>query len=847
MILSCALLAASMAAAMAMLLQRQQTMLEPVPPPPAEHSSTSPLVESKSSDTTTELRLERAHGIVVASVAPGPNMVRVVDEFGRPVAGATVRCSADARFVGVHTHASFDVEEAMAEQPARFTNANGLCTLAITAPRVFVYARFDDCYGHMPIEWHDSFAERDLMIRKDCNVRALVVSESNGEPCAFVPIKLSYPWEDDQSDFSRYEGIVGRCDAAGDFVLWHAQCLAFWRPEQAELTLQAVVAGAETQAVRVLLNDLKQEPIRLLCPPFGSIQLRYAAEVQQPSSPLPRTNLYSKQEGGVGSLLEMLWHREGTALLHPVALDQDWQVGAANYQPVSGRGPRQQDERLVFELLPQWGNFVRFRVLLPDGEIYRDGKLAVRGQFDRQGLMVQTDASGFVYVPVGADSRYSEWANDELRLGANVVLPGWTSEQQWREGGDLRLLPQALLASGRILDAASREPIAASWRAIRADTDVRSDGVCEADGSFAIWGMPVPSIQLTCTAPAYAHQQLEVSAGEQDQVVLLRREQQLVVTVHCDPNIDVELLRLEMRSAASPTSGSRSNASSYRARAGWRREVLQFPVVEAGEEADWVLAVLPEYGSQLSPLCVVPKQDCTVVRGGFVVELDLRGALAMAGLHLRAVDQPTSAQVYVRQPQTRQLWQAGERTTDHRLVMTPDSRVEAIAVGEATGCVRVQLQGNDQTIAMPLPTQVHVTLRGRPDAVPADRLRVQLVRLMRQEPMLDELAEGGHEWLRAVVSAPPTTVAELAAFDGESDGEPAFVSSLSDPPRRYAIVRRGTYALLPVLLVGDEALPLANSTETFLVAELGARIDIVLNVDSADVLARLQSTSVTGR
>ena len=124
---------------------------------------------------------------------------------------------------------------------------------------------------------------------------------------------------------------------------------------------------------------------------------------------------------------------------------------------------------------------------------------------------------------------------------------------------------------------------------------------------------------------------------------------------------------------------------------------------------------------------------------------------------------------------------------------------------------------------------------------------MQLVRLMRQEPMLDELAEGGHEWLRAVVSAPPTTVAELAAFDGESDGEPAFVSSLSDPPRRYAIVRRGTYALLPVLLVGDEALPLANSTETFLVAELGARIDIVLNVDSADVLARLQSTSVTGR
>lgn len=758
-----------------------------------------------------------------ADVAAGrpAQTLRVVDELGAPVVDAEVAWS-DTESDASTPHD--DVEEEFAAQPRLRTASDGTVLLPGAQRTRFVLARKADAFGCGEVTFDPFEPMPELTLRADRTLHARVVGP-DGTARASVPVLVR--WLDFESPWRSSDGAQWlRSDEQGPITVWHAQTLDFWDRAAPAVELSAQVLGAEATIVRVPLREPPPVCIDLPCPAHGALRVRAFLRDGRPC-PWPlgcRLDLV----GETPPLQESWPVPRGMAeqlLIPAVALARDVRVNIAGFPAKTGPGPTADRGEAVTELvLDHRSVVVTARLLQPDGAPLAESSVSLDGP---GWSWVVTDAEGRVTFRVEHNDASVSFHCPSLDLAATAPLPALSSVDRLDLGDvTLRTPDRPLLAAGHVTDAATGGGVVARIHLVgegqRVDRTVATDG----GGRFELHQLPGETcgdrLDLWVEQRGFAAVRITVPRGARDVSVTLRRLPRLRATLQFDPDIQLLTMDCELRHGDDRTHPIRQDERPGRVQ-------CTFELPDGELPADFVFVL--EGSDEQPPLLHVPVAEWQRDRGGYTLDLDLRGRFENVVVRAFLGGEPIELdQLWVRPLAEPGTWSDISHGQCHGCTARRGATFDAIALAPTGFPVRVQLGPGENRIDLPPPATIAVQLVGWPGGAEGD---VVLHQLTFCEPLLSELAAAGVLDESIDDRARPRTPADWQDMDTLGDG------SLSVPGDEltFPVDRRGSYLLLPCVTVHGRQVPLLAAAVEVEVTTPGQRLDVLLRVDPEQVRA----------
>lgn len=785
----------------------------------------------------------------------GTRRALVVDENDTPVANADVAFLAKPP-VGSIEDPTVDCEPWFAGEPRHRTGADGVVGLPTDLARVAAMARAGERFGAAWLAFDDrSFALPILRIAPDRHVHVLVRGPDH-EPRRGVPIEVA-PSASRWEEFRGWhrDDVMGT-DTEGRLTLWHAQRLCEWDPEHPRLELRAHVIGAASPSLALDLRQPLADPVVLDAPASGQIVVRQWIAKGIPDDALPdvrawRLADYDGESGDVAFGVSSM-ARQGEWCSRPVALGNTWRVYVRD-QVVDVAGPTRDGEQVGIDVIeppsPKLGEKrVSATVTLewPDGTPCANETVHLSDPWYAQvgtTRCVRTDAHGRVGF-VALRSGWFEFYVARTNLVANLPMPEATATPGILDLGTLRLRSPRLLAAGRVVDATTHMPV-------RAKIELRGDlwipeWQTNADGSFAVWDDPTATsrtgtnleIEVTpqsCGYPGafgYVGGKRAFTLGAQDLVLALERTRMLRCTLLVDPHLGTDAIEV----ACHGTDGGADGwvQGSRRARSGRIDYSWEIPA-SATDPAQWRLSIAG--GDELPPLCTVPGSAFRPNPDGYEVEVDLRGQLAEFDLFAAGLeDMPYQGSFLVRTLGSNEPWRKQVLHRHSTVVARKGTQVEAVICPRRSPCARIVLsEGTTQFTPQPPVFE----LEFHSPVVADDLLDVDVLRLERQEPWLDEVERGGfQDASKSERLTWPMTKEQIESASSNAVVDFARVGGV----QRINVDRLGRYAFVPCLRSKERPTVYFPESAVILEAKVpGEVLRATLRVDPEKVRAALDA------
>lgn len=467
---------------------------------------------------------------VVARVAPntddiatvatpteaGLELLVVAKDGGAPIAGASVHAQSFARLgFSDRTRApatDLDTEELLASAPEYVTDAHGRVVLPRHLRPSSVCARKGDLYGARTLG-RDEPSPMKLELAND-RVLLVRVIDGNARPVAGVPVGLHGAVETEPEPFwtaaTRADGVAR---------IAHVDALLKQRREAGPFRVRLEILAREGELGVLTLDPaaLPTEPVELVLPPCGSVDVRYfgpGGETVHAAGVSLADAAVLDEHGAVPwsapvhdpAVLEpshAFYPFVGTGLELYVAL----LGGGVGQEHKRFQGPMNDGERVTVDLeVEDVLAGVVFRVLRPDRRPFASLTLQVSA-FGPLGTISSprtTDAEGRVRAPVPAlasnatDARLwlSSADDDGAPLSAFVSLPS-KLERCEHDLGDVVLQRPTELARVHVVDDTGRGIADANVKArvrgldggYRVDVDAHEDGWFDVRGGLV--GVPM--------------------------------------------------------------------------------------------------------------------------------------------------------------------------------------------------------------------------------------------------------------------------------------------------------------------------------------------------------------------
>ncbi len=804
-----AVLAATLAiAAAGVLWWNAAATLAPAPPRMPGTAAPAVRAAADASSPATTAAATLADRAIAGAPSPPPRshgVVQVVDERGVPVAGAAVQWTTrewECRWLGF---APADVEHELAAAPVATSDAQGFAPIATDAADVFVRARAGDRFGQAELQLGDPLrGAPQLEVRADADVH-VIVRGAAGQPCADVPVLARFQADESDALDDRTEIVVGRSDADGRLVVRHAQCLGDWFRDRPRVELRALVFGEATEW-REWTAAAGARVLELPCPDHGGVLGR------TPHRPDP-TLLTLRPIGGDDAdaaphLVQVATVRADAVLLHPVALRRAWSLHARGCRPHQFDGPVSPGQTVAV-LCVQDHELAQLDLVDANGAPLADRRVTLRWPVTGRtiALRLQTDGDGSVRWNHDASQHRTvrvEARGD--RLAAAVTIPAAPPGRAFR--ARLVLLPQPVVASGRVVDATSGLPVDAGVTLRTAHGDAAHTARTAADGTFVVHGDEPGAFTMTVSATHYARCKL-TGTSELPVEVALVRVPRLAVTLLVDPELPLAAFDLHVEG---------STGGGWSERAGRRDAVVDLPARVEG----LVLEVRPAAG--MPAVARIASDSWEPAPGGYRAVVDLRGRLAAATIEARCEGREVPAEMFV--PFAPDMDWSCLATAGFRWAMARDAAHDVVVVAREHGCAAATLRAGANVVELPAPALLRAAVTGAPADFDGE-LRVGVFRLARREPLLDRIAGGErpppHPW--------PLDASQLAELD---DGEPHHGEPVDGA---LPLVRRGSYAVVPCVRRGSAELLLPAWAKVVEIDVLGERVGVQLAVPPAAVHA----------
>lgn len=631
----------------------------------------------------------------VASEAgkPAPERVaRVLDELGRPVAGAEVAFLPASEELDL-ADVTVDCEHWFAVAPRVRSGDDGSVALPTVAASVAAVARCGDRFGAGWLHFADRTLSRpELVLAPDRHVH-VHVRDAAGRPRAFVPVevrRLASQWE----QFRSWNiAPIGTTDAAGQLTLWHAQRLCSWDPRQPRIALRAVVVGAEVEFAPVDLTEPSTEPVPLVCPPHGwlVVQRWLAPGIADGSEGSLWAWMIQDDYDGARppqAFGEFLPASIGTWRSRPVALGQRWRVQWPSVlRDVVGPVQDGDSVRLDHVLQASKPNGEqRIGVLValqrPDGTPCAHAAVELSGV-----LLAQTSDSDRVRTDTEGKLRFvtRHGASVEFtvvgeNLCAEVALPQQAPDRVV-DLGIVRLVPARTLASGRCVDAETGLPIRTELRGDRETWSWRTNS----DGTFQLIDDPrsrwarASVVQARVFADrgwqglcfGYHERRHAILVDRTDNELALPRARLLRSRLRLDAALGGLSIALRVRLP----DGSVAYDGPRHEVAGLRQQAFLLP-----DDLHDPSAVRLEVNSDdddESPLAIVDGRAFRPTPDGFDVELDLRGAIVEYDVFTDGIDDLDEGCWFVRS-RGETSWRRLHLYRHVSLVVRRDAEIEAV-------------------------------------------------------------------------------------------------------------------------------------------------------------------------
>lgn len=749
-----------------------------------------------------------------------PIALRVVDAARRPIAGASVRVdpqAAEIEFLDLQ-----DAEPLLAAIPPQTSDEHGLVHTRLPRGTAMVVARKGEAYVQLWVDVAETITDPiELLLRDD---RELVVHTqlADGTAAPHVPIEFAYSWEPNARADRLQHFVFGRTDEQGDLVVRHAQRLFRRTPVAPQLLLRPHIVGARAEATSVSLAESRTR-LELVCVPHGTMQVTSFARDGQPIARPAKPNLRLLAADAAAKPCDVpLWPlaTPGAWRLHPLALDLRWMVDDAHHEPIEVLGPRRHGEVVDVPLRVLRTNArLRFVVLAPDGTPLADAPVRLDSH-QRQATEVRTDARGGIDVERRLDEASLRVQAPELHARGTLMLPASAAPLPAPlDAGSVRLETQPLLAQGVVVDAVTGAPLAA-WIDAEEPKDPPVEVAstrCAEDGSFAIWGRANGPLRLRVRAMRHQDLVQDVPAGTRDLVLRLPAARHLFVTLRFDPEIDDDLVDVQLEPRRGTWSSSRSEV-------GLRHQVM--PIPSDGDNtlvvavAGHALLRQPEAAWPPSPL-------------GAAVEVDLRGRLAMATIEVTRGGEVVDADVLLLAGT--EADRAAEPIAAGRpFVLPTDQPWRALVQPEFGGMVELPLRAGRNAVEVPGPARVRCTTTHAPGALGDAEVRFVLLRLRCDEPALARLEDADDE------PPPPLPTTLDALRDDERDVSSTCTPDDDAPEGEFWISRRGHYAVFVVLQQNNRNVLLAQPPVEFDVSAFEVELPIVMPLQPAALAAARQ-------
>jgi hypothetical protein len=798
----------------------------PPAPPPATGSAASHALAAPA-PTPPPVVSERL-GVDSSAASLPQRRMRVIDERGTPVANADVAWDLSEELCEHWRPFPFDVEERFANAPRLRTTSDGIAVLPTDAARAFVIARAGERFGHRVLEFDSQLREMpELPIAPDRTLRIAVVSP-RGEPRPDVPVAMTFT---DSDPFTRYPTTtlyLPRTGPDGTTVMWHAQTLWFWDRSRAAVDLSPLVLGAKSTPVHVALSDPAPERIVLECPDHGGVRVsaRWSAGAANRAKVHRWIHTHPGYDQGPAELLV-----DGASLsqwrFFPVALGAMFETGTRHAAVDAFAGPVQHGADVAVDLDLQLEALTarRATLLRPDGQSCANEEIVLDPLTNAR--KVTTDEAGG--ITFWTTRQTVTFAANRLRAEATLPVPD-APENGTRDLGVVRLLPQVLLAQGRVVEAATRRPVRIHVEATVTGPDDAPKEVARmvtaADGAFELWGIASGKITLDLEKTAYAHVLLEVDVGSRDLVVAMPAARRLRARVSVDPDIAIDSLDICVRTADDAKI--------------WRTAMIEcgsfHGLFELPDGDDLVFDVRGCDGGPV--LREVPMREWVAEEGAFATSVDLRGQLGNVIVNLRGQkhdDDESGGSVYVRPQASRAPWAYVEMSERFAFVVPRGTVLDAVVRPDGGCCIRTTLREGENTIDVPDPPAAVFELSGLPPNVQRSSISVRIWRLVRAEPLLDALVADGVWNLDPEDNAQaPRTAEDLENMAGEMVSD-----AFGDGPLRFVLHRRGSYVAVP-FAGGEQWKPMLRALVKFELTAPGQVVQTTIRLDPDEVRSALK-------
>jgi hypothetical protein len=150
-------------------------------------------------------------------------------------------------------------------------------------------------------------------------------------------------------------------------------------------------------------------------------------------------------------------------------------------------------------------------------------------------------------------------------------------------------------------------------------------------------------------------------------------------------------------------------------------------------------------------------------------------------------------------------------------------------------CVRTTLQLSENTIDVPPPSVVQLGFAGMPPEH-ADHARgVQVYRIVRREPLLDELVAAGLDVDPGAVQHWPRSAADLEEMERAGTEQ-----RWGEGPLRFSLRRRGSYVAVPFVDANKKQVAFLDAAVALEITTPGAVVDATIRLDPERVRAALR-------
>lgn len=513
---------------------------------------------------------------------PALRVLVVERASGLPIAGAEVRAASTSDLVMHDEHRpqwhpeEDDLLDAVGTKAV--TNEHGEAWVSPGSPPAIVDARFRDQWGSTRIEKDSAEPIRiELDVDRDL---AIQVVDGAGKPVAGVPVVVRAgpgqgPRDEAWNDVTRAPDGIARLPHVD-------RKLARLRAKHP--CAQIAILGRDLAFVPFELDALPAEPIRLVLPPTGSveitlvddsgkavlarmIQLMEGTSVDTQGFPLQTT----------GPQLTPVRIDEGRVRYAHVGLDLDLVAFAfaPGYEPagVHAVGPRQAGELVVIDIPFGTGHPVMVlrlvdeqRMPLADRMVQMSVGSRSRGSIHQP---IKSDARGIVRLPTLAPADDHVSTMVDLLVDspgpcqgcqASLAVP---SELHGSENdlGDLVLRPPPFLCSGSVVDDVG-QGIPNAWIGSEIERDeagkmvwiARAGVRCDAQGTFILQA-DAPTTKMRVRAQADEHARadpIEVAPGARDVRLVLDRGCELSGSLVLDKSVPLGDVKILVRRPGAP-------------------------------------------------------------------------------------------------------------------------------------------------------------------------------------------------------------------------------------------------------------------------------------------------------